>query len=80
MRTLDAIAVVLVLIGALNWGLVGVAGFDLVAALFGLRFGETSAISSVVYALVGLAGVYQALFWRSIRQRWHSQTQTARAH
>ncbi|MCL6480235.1 MAG: DUF378 domain-containing protein [Firmicutes bacterium] len=78
MRTLDVIVVVLVLVGALNWGLVGVAGFDLVAALFGLRFGETSAISSVVYILVGLAGVYSILFWRSIRQRWHGQTQTAR--
>lgn len=80
MRTLDAFSVVLVLVGALNWGLVGVAGLDLVAALFGLRFGETSAVSSVVYALVGLAGVYQALFWRAIRQRWHGQSQTARAH
>ncbi len=80
MRTLDAIAGVLVLVGALNWGLVGVAGFDLVAALVGLRFGETSALSSVVYVLVGLAGVYQAVFWRAIRHRWHGQPQTARAH
>lgn len=43
----------LVLIGAINWGLVGLFGFDLVAALFG----EMSGLSRVIYTLVGLAGV-----------------------
>lgn len=60
MKTLDVLASVLVIVGALNWGLVAVARFDLVAALFGLHFGETSAITAVVYGLVGLAGAYQA--------------------
>ncbi|GIW94379.1 MAG: hypothetical protein KatS3mg110_2420 [Pirellulaceae bacterium] len=48
------IAFVLVVVGAVNWGLVGVAQFDLVAALFG---GQSSPISRVVYSLVGLAGL-----------------------
>ena len=60
MKTLDVIAAVLLVIGGLNWGLVSVAHFDLVAAIFGMKFGETSALSSVVYALVGLAALYQA--------------------
>ena len=60
MKKLDVIAAALVIIGALNWGLAGVFHLDLVAAVFGMRFGETSALSSVVYGLVGLSGLYQA--------------------
>ena len=60
MRKLDAVAMTLVIIGALNWGLVAIAEFDLVAWVFGLDFGETNAASRVVYALVGLAAVYEA--------------------
>lgn len=45
-------------IGALNWGLVALAEFDLVAAVFGLEFGQTNALTRVVYGLVGLAGVW----------------------
>lgn len=70
MKRLDVLAAVLVVVGALNWGLVAVARFDLVATLFGLKFGEVSAASTVVYALVGLAGAYQALLWKGIQRRW----------
>jgi uncharacterized membrane protein YuzA (DUF378 family) len=66
MKQLDVIAAVLVVVGALNWGLVAVARFDLVAALFGMSFGEVSALSAVVYGLVGLAAVYQALSWKRV--------------
>jgi len=66
MRQLDVLATVLLVVGALNWGMVGVARFDLVAAIFGMQFGETSALSSVVYALVGLAGLYRAATWKGI--------------
>ena len=52
------LAATLVLVGALNWGLVAIAEFDLVATIFGLEFGETNAASRIVYGLVGLAGVY----------------------
>ena len=71
MKRLDVLAAVLVVVGALNWGLVAVARFDLVATLFGLRFGEVSAASAVVYALVGAAGAYQALLWKGIQRRWN---------
>ncbi len=70
MKLLDIIAAVLVVVGALNWGLVAVARFDLVAALFGMAFGDISALSAVVYGLVGLAGLYQALTWRRLQARW----------
>jgi len=56
---LDTIALILVIIGALNWGLIGLFNFDLVAALFG---GQTSMLSRIVYSLVGLAGLYSITF------------------
>ena len=59
MRKLDLLAVALLIVGGLNWGLVAIAEFDLVAAIFGLDFGETNAASRVVYGLVGLAAVYE---------------------
>ena len=59
MKKLDALAATLVLVGGLNWGLVGVAKFDLVAWIFGgMDFGETNVASRIVYGLVGLAAVY----------------------
>ena len=70
MRLIDVVAAVLVIVGALNWGLVAVARFDLVAALFGLSFGEVSALTAAVYGLVGVAGLYQALFWKRVQSRW----------
>ena len=70
MKQIDVIAAVLVVVGALNWGLVAVARFDLVAALFGMGFGEVSPLTAVVYGLVGLAGVYQALFFNRARSGW----------
>ncbi|HXW08204.1 MAG TPA: DUF378 domain-containing protein [Vicinamibacterales bacterium] len=66
MRQVDALATVLLVVGALNWGLVGLAQFDLVAALFGMRFGETSALTAVIYTLVGAAGVYRAVMWKGV--------------
>jgi uncharacterized membrane protein YuzA (DUF378 family) len=51
---IDWIAMVLMIVGALNWGLVGAVNFDLVAAIFG----PMTAVSRVVYVLVGLAALY----------------------
>lgn len=79
MKKIDVIAAALVIIGALNWGLAGTIHLDLVAAVFGMKFGETSALSSVVYSLVGLAGLYQALTWKSIQRRWYGAVSGARA-
>ena len=52
---IDKIALVLAIVGGLNWGSIGIFGFDLVAVAFG---GSDSAISRVVYTLVGLAAVW----------------------
>ncbi len=69
MKKLDVLAGILVIVGALNWGLVAVARFDLVATIFGMHFGETSALSSIVYGLVGLSGLYLAVFGSGIARR-----------
>src|SRR6476646_9390206 len=58
MRKLDLLAATLLIVGGLNWGLVAIAKFDLVAWIFGLEFGQTNAASRIVYGLVGLAAVY----------------------
>jgi uncharacterized membrane protein YuzA (DUF378 family) len=73
MKKLDVLATILVVVGALNWGLVAVAHFDLVAAIFGMKFGEVSTLSAIVYGLVALAGIYQAVGWKAIQHRWHGQ-------
>jgi uncharacterized protein len=57
-KKLDMIAATLLIVGGLNWGLVAVAEFDLVAWIFGLEFGETNAVTRVVYGLVGLSAIY----------------------
>jgi uncharacterized protein len=80
MKTLDVIAAALLVVGGLNWGMVSVAHFDLVAAIFGMKFGETSALSSAVYALVGLAALYQAVSFKAIQHRWGHESSPARAH
>jgi uncharacterized membrane protein YuzA (DUF378 family) len=58
MKRLDLLAATLLIVGGLNWGLVAIAKFDLVAWIFGLDFGQTNAASRVVYGLVGLAALY----------------------
>ena len=55
MKVLDVIVTVLLLIGALNWGLIGFFGFNLVSTLFG----ETAVASRFIYAVVGLAALYE---------------------
>ena len=70
MKQLDVVAAVLVVVGALNWGLIAAVRFDLVATLFGMQFGEVSAPSTLVYGLVGLAGLYQAVSWKRVQSRW----------
>ena len=66
MKKIDVVAAALLVVGGLNWGLVGATQFDLVAALFG----EMSPLSRVVYLLVGVSAVYQAAQWRGIQSRW----------
>lgn len=56
LNIVDWLALVLVLVGALNWGLVGILEFDLVATLFG----EMSLLTRIIYAIVGIAALYIA--------------------
>ncbi len=58
MKRFDLLAATLLIVGGLNWGLVAIAEFDLVAWLFGEEFGTTNAVSRIVYGLVGIAAVY----------------------
>jgi uncharacterized protein len=58
-RKLDTLALVLTIVGGLNWGLVGLFRFDLVAAIFGgMEFGETNLASRIIYTAVGVSAVY----------------------
>lgn len=57
MKAVYMLALVLLIVGGLNWGLVGLLSFDLVAAIFG----EMSMISRLVYSLVGISSVYVAI-------------------
>jgi uncharacterized membrane protein YuzA (DUF378 family) len=70
---MDVIAATLLVVGGLNWGLVGLLGFDLVASIFG----EMSALSRIVYSLVGLSAIYQGLSWKAIQRRWGLVAQPA---
>ena len=65
MKKLDIAAGILLVIGGLNWGVVGLTGSDLVGALFG----ELSPLSRAVYLVVGLAALYEAVQWKAIQRR-----------
>lgn len=74
MKSLDVLAAVLLVVGGINWGLVGLFQFDLVAAIGG---GMSGALARIIYSVVGLAGLYQAASWRSIQRRWSIARATA---
>ena len=61
MKKLDVLTLALAIVGAVNWGLVALAEFDLVATIAGLEFGETNAFTRVIYGLVGLSAVWLAV-------------------
>ncbi len=63
MKTLDYIALILVAIGAINWGLIGFFDFDLIRVVFG----NMSMVSRIIYALVGIAGLYSLSFFGRLR-------------
>lgn len=65
MKALNLLALILLVVGGLNWGLVGTTGFDLVRAIFG----DMTLLSRVVYTLVGVAAIYQLLSLRSVQSR-----------
>lgn len=63
MKTFDYIVLVLVVIGAINWGLIGFLRFDLIQVLFG----NMSALSRIIYAVVGICGLYAISYFGRIR-------------
>ncbi|SOC41655.1 DUF378 domain-containing protein [Salinicoccus kekensis] len=67
MKVADMIALALVIIGGLNWLLVGLFEFDLVASLFG---GQDAILSKIVYILVGLAALYSLKFFKHINDQY----------
>ena len=66
MKGIDLIAATFLFVGGLNWGLVGLFGFD-VAAWF---FGGMTMISRIIYVLMGLSALYDAAMWKAIQRRW----------
>ena len=67
MKRLNALAAILTIVGGLNWGLIGLFKFDLVAAIFGgMHFGEVNVASRIVYTLVGLSAAYLASQLRTL--------------
>ena len=80
MKGLNAVAAALLVVGGLNWGLVALAEFDLVAWIFGEDFGTTNVVSRIVYGLVGLAAVYGigSLLTSARRPRAHAAAAGAR--
>ncbi|NGX38282.1 MAG: hypothetical protein K1000chlam2_01454 [Chlamydiae bacterium] len=69
MKTLDVIAVVILIIGGLNWGLIGFFNFNLATMIFG----EMSALTRLIYCLVGLSALYQIFQWKAIQKRGKSK-------
>ena len=65
MKTLDTIALILVVIGGINWGLIGFFQFNLVGSLFG----NVSMITRIIYSLVGIASIYSISFFAKERAR-----------
>ncbi len=63
---MNIVAMILVIIGAINWGLIGFFQFDLVAAIFG---GQTAVLSRIIYALVGLAGLWCIMLVPRVKHR-----------
>ena len=66
MKVLDIIVAVLLVIGGLNWGLVGLFDFNLVHYIFG----KLPMLEKIIYIIVGLAALYQVFLWKAIQQRW----------
>ncbi|MCL2357896.1 MAG: DUF378 domain-containing protein [Defluviitaleaceae bacterium] len=76
-RTLDYICLSLVILGAINWGLIGLFRFDLVATIFG---GMEGIVSRIIYTLIALAGLYCLSFFGRDYSRSHVATSGENHH
>ena len=63
MKTLDYIALILVIVGTINWGLIGLLNFDLVRVLFG----DMTLLSRIVYVVIGVCGLYSLSFFGRVQ-------------
>ena len=70
MSALNIVALIIAVVGALNWGLVGIADINLVSAIFGVE----SALTNIIYILVGVAGIYCLVL---IKPLWENGRSTA---
>ncbi len=73
MKALDVIAAILLIIGGLNWGLIGIFDFNLVSAIFGVM----GFVTRVIYIVVCASALYQIFFWGAIQKRWGSSKPAA---
>jgi uncharacterized protein len=80
MNAVKYVAGALVVVGGLNWGLVAIAEFDLVAWLVGEEFGTTNAVSRIVYGLVGLSAIVLAATALADRSDAPASTRSAGSH
>ncbi|MCL2321469.1 MAG: DUF378 domain-containing protein [Oscillospiraceae bacterium] len=74
MKVLNVIALILVIIGAINWGLIGFFEFDLISSIFGAM----TAFTRVIFALVGIAGLYSFVFFG--RENYHEDDVDRHVH
>jgi uncharacterized membrane protein YuzA (DUF378 family) len=66
MKVVDVVTIVLLIAGGFNWGIIGVFQYNPVEDLLGWG----SALTRIVYFLVGLSALYQAMFWKAVQIRW----------
>lgn len=64
MKTLDCIAEILMIIGALNWGIMGVTNFNVIASVL-----QMGALINIAYTIVGIAGIYKIFQWKAMKMR-----------
>lgn len=65
-KTIDIITVIFLVLGGLNWGLIGVSDLNVVDAIFG----QGSIGPKIIYTVVGCSAIWQAVQWRQIPKRW----------
>jgi uncharacterized membrane protein YuzA (DUF378 family) len=68
MKVIDVIAMILLVIGGLNWGLVGAADINVVEQIFGMGI-----LTKLIYILVGISALYEIFFLKSIQNRWKAR-------
>lgn len=65
-KILDIVAATLLFVGGINWGLIGLFDYDVIAGVLG----SESFITRLIYLLVGVAALYDAIMWNAIQRRW----------